>query len=429
MNLFGRQKSFDGQFLDMLDDLRVSEKERQAMLELPQGRKELLLQAHLKEKRPSFWTRMGTKSKSKEKIFNAEKVNQDFINVITKLNVTPHEMTKLVGYSLEQRYDYLMAQLDRSNSMNSVGSGASDPVESISFPSRTTSLDGAEMNHKWFTEQISNRSNPLKAVYRNLQCLRVLLQNNPTVLQSILETEAGVRGLDIVMDRLSQTYESTKYFADQINNDDIRLEVCTILDLMMEIDSGCSLVLSFPSLIKQLVFSFSLPDEHIQALIKKDKEVRRTRLGLLALVAKLLGPVAYRNSEFTDHLLSLFIELQKLDKEKVVFGNMVSSLVSPVYFQYGIDIDYVIPLEEWNDVWHTRANIMGLMNAMILSSQDQSKRIQTRMLFEGAGLRGVLRVLSFQTPPLEFMVQINEFNQSRSKDSLIKDTSPLDVGY
>jgi hypothetical protein len=426
MNLFGKQKSFDGQFIEMLEDLKLSEKERSAMLDLPQDRKELLLQNHLKEKRPSFWSRMNTKKT--QRIVNPEKVNQDFINLITKMNVSPHEMTQLVQYSLEQRYEFLMSHVQRSNTSLST---SSELKPEISIPSRSTSFDAQDMNHKWLTEQIMNRTTALKSVLRHLHCLRVLLQNSPAIIDSYLENQEGVKALEVIMDRLSSsTYDSTRSYADQVSDDEMKLEILAILDLILEVEKGSQLFVSFPSLVKHLVYCFGLPSEEAQIQIRKDKQARKQRLEVLAMVAKSLAPISYRDSVFTEYLVTLFQELKQFDREPFVFALLVSSLVSPTYFKVGIDSIYRIPLDEWNEVWNARSNLMGLFNAMIVSYDDLAKRNHMRNLLERAGLRSMLRVLSFQNPPLEFMVQLNEYNQNRVKDLPSNaPEKPLDVGY
>jgi hypothetical protein len=425
MNLFGKQKSFEEQFIEMLEDLKLSEKERGAMLDLPQDRKELLLQNHLKEKRPSFWSRKNTKKT--QRIANPEKVNQDFINLITKMNVSPHEMTQLVQYSLEQRHEFLMSHVQRSNT------SLSTPTElkpEVSIPSRSTSFDAQDMNHKWLSEQIMNRTTALKSVLRHLRCLRVLLQNSPAIIDSYLENQEGVKALEVVMDRLSSSsYDSSRTYADQVSDDEMKLEILTILDLILEMEKGCQLFVSFPSLVKHLVYCFGLPPEETQIRLRKDKDARKQRLEVLGAVAKSLAPISYRDATFTDSLVSLFHELKQLDREPFVFALLVSFLGSPTYFKVGIDSSYRIPLDEWNEVWNSRSNLLGLFNAMIASYDEVSKRNHVRHLLERAGLRSMLRVLSFQNPPLEFMVQLNEYNKNRMKDvPLGTPAKPLDVG-
>jgi hypothetical protein len=235
---------------------------------------------------------------------------------------------------------------------------------------------------------------------------------------SFLETEKGIRGLDIVLGRLS--FQTSKGYADSVNSDEIKVQVCLILDIVMELEIGCQLVLVFPSLVKQLVLCLALPDEEARHVIVTDKQARKVYLELVAIVCKLLAPVAYRDAQFTDTLITLFKEIQARDGESVIFGNFVSSLTNPVSFSFGIDCKYVVAMDEFHSVWHCRANVMGLINAMILSFSN-SKR-----MFVNAGVRGVLRFLSFQNPPLEFMVQVNEFNQTKAKDVY---EGSMDVGY
>jgi hypothetical protein len=136
-------------------------------------------------------------------------------------------------------------------------------------------------------------------------------------------------------------------------------------------------------------------------------------LQLLTLIAQLIAPLAYQEYKITEWIITTFKEIQKNDGEALVFKNLVRSLLHPMEH---IHTRWKASIEEYHLFWDYRTFVLGMINAMISCNKSISVRNHIRGEFEAVHLKSILRNLSFQSPPAEFILQMNTFHDERLKD-------------
>ncbi|KAI8898393.1 hypothetical protein BC833DRAFT_657838 [Globomyces pollinis-pini] len=341
-----------------------------------------------------------------------------------------------IHQNIKQDYKPLQSPILEYPSENSIDS---IPLRK---PYRKNSLE-------WFIWNIADRSVSLKALLRLVSSLKVTLSlGDVDLITKFIELEiphlstinvTGVSCLEIALDRVCAPVMDGKssgkkkrpnftnskrilplLYSDDINPDDVRLEVIQCARIITGFEFGMNSFLNSIGLLRQMIWCFAIPRMENQVKLSKDTSLRLGRLGVIGLVAEIVGPACLLDQRLKNTIINVFQELQRYQNEPRLFYYFVSSLTNPFSFNRNEvtleDSDIVHSLVEHSEIWTFRTQIMIFINGLVSSSDLISERIRVRNLIEACKFTLIVNWLKTLNPTEQFLNQLTAYEEDLVKD-------------
>ncbi|KAI8905177.1 formin homology 2 domain-containing protein [Gorgonomyces haynaldii] len=296
----------------------------------------------------------------------------------------------------------------------------------------------------WYIVQISNRNISLKGLYRCLSSFRHSLSlESDSFIQSFLQSSVpvpgaygctGLQALEIAMERVQQ-YELDKsvekslptppnalpWYADDILEDELRLQIVHCTYWIMQHDFGMSSVLKSTYLFQQTVMCLAIPTQQTRERMLTEPRMRRCYLELRKFVADILGPVCLLDEFGKKLVLKYFYELSVVQSEPVPFFYLVRSIGNPFDFDNQDMSDFALLVDD-KEIWAYRSSLMVFFNGLVSSGETAEERSKLRKMLESCGLREILQKLHGDLPTKTFENQIESYNDDRNYDLIESET-------